>query len=126
MNYDKLLATVVRLIASTGRVVTFEQLTGEAIDSSKPWRGAGEPTRGLSDDQVATFVPPSGLDFGKEFLQAEQLKRCEQVCLTAPSTVFDLSDCTCIVDGAVRWAIVWVQELKPADTTLLFAIGVKR
>lgn len=126
MNYTKLLATVERLIANAGRVVTFEQLDDEAIDSSKPWRGPGEPTALLVDDNPAVFVPPSGFDFGKELVQDELLARCEQVCLTAPSTVLDLNNCTCVVDGGVRWAVVWAQELKPADVSLLFAIGVKR
>jgi hypothetical protein len=126
MDYPKLAATALRLIAATGRVVTFERLVSEPADPSKPWRGAQEQGVDATLSQAATFVPPTGAGLGKETVTPEMLARVQQVCLVGPNATFDLNRTTAIVDGGVKWMVDWVYELKPADVSLLFAIGVKR
>lgn len=124
--YDELLPVVVELIDETGRVVTFERLTATPADASKPWRGPAAPTAAATKDLKATFVPPSGTEFGKDWISSDLLARCEQVCLVAPDAMFDLNGCTSILDGAVRWAVQWIYALRPGDINMLFAVGVKR
>lgn len=126
MNYAALVATVRRLIDGTGRVVTFETLSGTPADAARPWRGPAAPTVASSAQQRATFVPAAGTDFGKDWMKDDLLQRCQQVCLTYPATGYDINDCTSIADGGLRWRVDWVQVLKPADTELLFAVGVSR
>lgn len=126
MDYATLVPLVRQLISATGRSVTFQRLSSTPSDPSKPWNGPGTPTVAESVVTAATFVPPSGDSFGKEFLSSELLSRCEQVCLTAPNVSMALSSATVILDAAQRWSVAWVYELKPGDTTLLFAFGVKR
>lgn len=126
IDYAKILKTVIRLIEGSGRLCTFEALSATPADAAKPWKGPGAPTLASSVVTKATFVPPSGADFGKGMISDEMLRRCSQVCLVPPSTVFDMNTCTSITDGAVRWRVVWAQELKPGDVSLLFAFGVER
>lgn len=126
INYAKILQTVIRLIEGSGRLCTFEALSSTPADVAKPWKGPGAPTVAASVVTKATFVPPSGADLGKDMISEEMLKRCSQVCLVPPSTVFDMNTCTSITDGAVRWRVVWAQALKPGSVELLFAFGVQR
>lgn len=126
MNYTALAATARRLIEGTGRVVTLETLSGTPADADRPWRGPAAPTVASSSQQRATFVPPSGADLGKGWIKDDLLQRCQQVCLTYPTADYDINNCTSIADGGLRWRVDWVQALKPADTELLFAVGVSR
>lgn len=126
MNYARLVATVRRLIDATGRVVTFETLSATPTDTAQPWKGPAAPTVASSSQQRGTFVPPSGTDFGIDWIKEDLLQRCMQVCLTYPATGYDMNNCTSITDGGVRWRVQWVQVLKPADTELLFTVGVSR
>jgi hypothetical protein len=126
MDYAALVTAVQTLIAFTGRSTTFQRLSATPADPLKPWLGAGTPTVAATATAFATFVPPAGADLGKELINEEMLARCEQVCLVAPISGFDINTCNAIVEASARWAVQWVYELKPGDTSLLFAIGVKR
>lgn len=125
MDYAEILAIAVELIDDAGRDVVMQQLSATAADANKPWKGPGTATVASSVNTKACFVPPSGTDFGREFFDSELLKRCEQVALVAGNAT-DLSAFTTILDNNQRWKIEWVQELKPGDTTVLYAFGVKR
>lgn len=124
MNYDKLAATARRLIAKTGRGVTLLQLSSEAVDPDKPWKGPGKPTVEKEKDIIATFVPASS-GLGRDLVDEELLKRADQVALIAP-TDEDLEAYTSIRDNNVEWKIEWMQVLKPAEQVLLYIAGMKR
>jgi hypothetical protein len=126
MDYAEIVAVVIELIADTGRSVVFEQLAATPADAAKPWKGPAAPTVGASLTTLATFVPPSGTDFGNGFVSQELLARADQVCLVAPDAAFDMALCTSITDAGSRWRVEWVQTLKPGDTVLLHAVGVCR
>jgi hypothetical protein len=74
------------------------------------------------------FLSQSGLiDLGKYGIDDELLKRVEQVALVAGLTsALDLGLFHQIVDKSTVWKIDWIRTLAPADTTVLYAIGVKR
>jgi hypothetical protein len=126
-DYAEVLTDVVSLIADTGRVVTFAKLVPTAADAATPWKGPGEPTLGDSMDRAATFVPASGTGLGKALVSEELLKRAEQICLVAPADgTLVIEQCHVIIDGGVRWGIVWVETLRPGGTAVLYVVGVKR
>lgn len=124
--YDELLPVVRELIEEFGRVVTFERLSATPADVNKPWRGPAAPTVAATASLRAAFVPPTGAEFGKDWISSDLLSRCEQVCLVAPDDTFDLNNCTSVNDGGQRWNVAWTWVLRPGDINMLFAIGVKR
>lgn len=126
MDYAELLAVVRELIADTGRTVTFEVLSADPVDSSKPWKGAGEPTAAATVAAPATFVPAVGGGLGEELVSDDLLSRAEQICLVAPNDALDLANCTSVLDNGVRWRAAWVHVLKPGDTAMLYVVGVAR
>lgn len=126
MDYAAIAATVVTLIAQTGRLVKLQQLSKTPADATKPWAGPGVPTIAAGEQTVAaTFVPASGSGLGLSFIREDLLARADEVALIGPGAV-DLSTFTIMLDNAVSWNVEWVQVLKPADVVLLYAFGVKR
>jgi hypothetical protein len=119
------------LIEQSGRNVTFVKLSSSVDDSAKPWRGAttARSAPSASTDAYATFVPPSGAaELGLSTQDVEWVKRSEQICLVAlgaDSTV-DLATYDELLDGSQRWKITGIETLKPANTILLYFVGVKR
>jgi hypothetical protein len=119
------------LIEQSGRNVTFVKLSSSVDDSAKPWRGTTtvRSAPSASTDAYATFVPPSGAaELGLSTQDVEWVKRSEQICLVAlgaDSTV-DLATYDELLDGSQRWKITGIETLKPANTILLYFVGVKR
>lgn len=126
MDYVKLAATVVRLIAKNGRTVTLHKLSGAANDPAKPWKGPGTPTlQGAGVEVKGVFVPATGDALGREFISEELLARASEVLLVAPNAT-DLEPFNVLLDNLIRWRVEWCYTLKPADTVMLYAFGVCR
>lgn len=127
LDYEELVAVALELITDTGRAITFEKLSGEPADEDKPWRGSGADGQVPEStvDTVGTFVPASGNDLGEIVRNKELLKAVDQVVLV-PGNEEPLEDYTTILDKDERWKIEWVQVLRPGDTVVLYAVGVKR
>ncbi len=126
MDFVKLQATVQRLIDKNGRLIKVQKLSKGDSDSATPWKGPGTPAvEKASKPLKAVFVPVAGSDFGRQFFDDELLKRCDQICLLSGSAV-SYEGYHQILDDNVVWKIEALQQLKPADTTLLYAFGVKR
>lgn len=124
VDYDELVSTVRELIAGTGRLVTFRELTSVAADPDKPWKPSGVPT---DTESYATFVPLSSLqDLGLTAQDSDLLKRSKQACIVAPHETVDLGACHLIIDNDENWKIDWATVLRPGDTTLLIAFGVSK
>lgn len=130
-DFVKLAATAARLVSSSGRSVTLERFNQTSADSAKPWSGPTDP-RATVDATVTTkaaFVEPASVArFGIVTVDEDLLKRSDQVMLVAPGSTItaDLATFNEVVDGSVRWKIEIVRTLKPADTVMLYMIGVKR
>lgn len=123
-DHAKFVALAQRLIAKHGRSVTFKTLDA-VTDASKPWRGS---TGGTSTDLLTTlavFVPHKGLDFGNDFIEDELMKSAVEICLV-PGELADLTQAHLVHDGGQDYKVCWIRRLKPADLTLLYAIGVER
>jgi hypothetical protein len=53
--------------------------------------------------------------------------RAEKIFIVARNAVdVDLDTYDTIVDGAVVWRILFVEELKPGATSLLYYVGVRK
>jgi hypothetical protein len=127
-DHSKFLALARHLIAREGRSVTFGKLDDSSADSERPWKTSGNNPANLvgAVDCIAVFLP-DGSGFGKGVEDNDLFKSSEQMLLVAPPTTGeDLSTHSVVVDGARRWKINVIKELKPADLTVLFAMGVSR
>lgn len=126
MNYARAVAFAQKLIGKNGRLVTMQRLDATAADADKPWKGPGVPTVAQSVDTKAVFLPHTGQDdLGKFLVDAELLKRAEQVVIVAAGTD-DLEPFNQLSDTGVVWLIDWIRTLRPGDTSILYAIGLKR
>jgi hypothetical protein len=125
-DHSRFLALAERLIAKHGRSTVFKTLSAGPSDITKPWKGAGVgQTPGTLATALAVFMPHKGLNFGTDFLSEELLKDCTELCLVAGSAG-NLETCNLVEDGGKDFKVTWVSRLKPADLTLLYAIGINR
>jgi hypothetical protein len=131
-DHSKFIALAKKLINKEGREISFLKLAGTSVDPDRPWKGAarpaGEPPP-ISHIAVAMAVfLPVGSGFSKEYKIDELFKGAEQMLLTSPhdSSTVNLAEYNLVEDDGVRWRIVGVLELRPANQTVLFAMGVAR
>ena len=123
-DHAKFAAIALRLIDKNGRLTNFNAMSDVPADPAKPWKGTSSaPTVLLS--AMAAYIPSQGQDFGNTFIDDELLKSCDEVLLVAGGQA-DLTKCHTITDENVELKVNWIRRLKPADLTLLYAIGVSR
>ena len=125
-NYAAIVPRVRAKIKAYGRVVTFSKRSATSAPSNDPLAG---PQGGdvISTSVDAVFVPITGLaSLGIATTKIEAFKTSEQVALLPPAT-FDYTEQQFLIDndGSV-WKINIIDMLKPAETALLFYIGVSR
>jgi len=120
-TYADELAAAREGILDAGREVSTIALRSNAT-VDQPWKtGKSEQT---ITTQAAVFVPAAGTGLGTDWIRDDLLARVSEVCLLA--WYADLDDVTTLVDGGKKYAVEWVQALKPGGQTLLYAMGVKR
>lgn len=124
MDYVRMAALAKKLIEANGRTVTFRQLAVSS-DPAKPWR-TDAPVVALSVTQKAAFVSLSSRHLGIELTQVQLETRSNELVLAGSSTAMDLLHANEIVDGTETFAIQWVQTVKPGDTAVFYAFGIKR
>lgn len=137
-DHTEFLELAIELIEEEGREVTFGTLAGSTPDSDRPWKGgAASPALAAQTfTQYAVFLPDGtegvlgGGGFGKSFMVDDLLKNAEQILLTYPAQGAGAEDfgkvTTVVDDDGLRWTITGMKELKPANLTVLYAMGVKR
>lgn len=126
VDYIKLAAQARKLIAQYGRTVTLQRLDGTPGNAAKPWEGPATPTVAFAQGVPAVFVPASGADLGTKWVSAQLLASVSEVLLVGPDLVNDFSNINQLIDEGQTFAISWVQMLKPANQTLLYAMGISR
>ena len=128
VDYVKMAATALRLVTKYGRSVTLVKFNVTPDDAAKPWRGTAHPrqTPEATLALPAVFVDPTSISsLGFAAVVSDLLKNCEQVCLIASTE--DLTGYNEILDtNGVRWKIDKMDKLAPAETTLLYYMGVSR
>lgn len=128
-----------RLIEANGRNVTLLRRNRTPSNASQPWRGpadaiaSGSGGASIGPVKVA-FVPPGGSGLGKMLSDVDGTlaRRADQVGLLSTNSVVaagftaaDVESCDAIRDGDRVWKIVEVSHLKPADTSVMFALVLK-
>lgn len=130
VDYVKLAGTADRLIEKNGREIGFVNVNDTPVDSDKPWLGPDE-----SGDVItslnAVMVPPntvrqfglSALGQGTEY--RDLITFSEQILIVYPEDN-DMRMFTHVLDNSIRWTIIGIQVLQPADKILLAFVGVRR
>ena len=129
-DYVKTANTALRLIERFGRDGTFRQLTDQAADPNKPWRGAADPTAApaasVPNIKFAAVPPSSANALGMNTTDNDLVKRSTQILIVAPGPTLpnNLAEFHEVIDGGITWRITGVETLRPADLTLLYFVGV--
>lgn len=111
------------LISENGRATVFKK-SGNTSDEEKPWLGTNLPLVVIAT-QKSVYVPISDKQkLGLSFIPEELLIRASEVLLTG-SFGIDLTEATVILDS-VEFKIEWCYALKPGETAILYAFGIKR
>jgi len=132
IDYVALANKAQTLVQDSGRSVTFRRLDRTTLDDAgKPWRGTATPRTTVDASVTATAVvvsPAGAAALGIVTLDSELIKRSQEVMIVAlgATSTDDLSTFDEVLDGTVLWKIQKVDTLKPADTTLLYFVGVAR
>lgn len=123
MDFVRMAALAKKLIEKNGRLVTFRQLATSA-DPAKPWR-TDAPAFAATVSQKAAFVSLSSRHLGIELTQDQLNSRANELVLAGSSTI-DMLHVNQIVDDTETFGIEWVQTVKPGDTALFYAFGIRR
>lgn len=127
-DYSTNLATAKRLVQKFGRQVTLVKLDASTPDVDKPWLQQEDPTAtpaASTEVYVAAVPPSSAVALGLSTSQADLLKSVEQIFIAEPGDA-PLEQHHVLVDGGVEYKIKFLEKLRPAETTLLYFIGVGR
>lgn len=136
-NFTRSAALAKRLIEASGRTVELLKLNRDPLNSAAPWRGpdmTAEPASadgGDSVEAIACFVPARGAGFGRDAFdrEASTVRDAQQVALIASTSLpanTDLSRFDVIRDGTDVWKIVFVGELRPASTSVVWEVAVTK
>lgn len=137
-DFVKAAATAKRLVEANGREVVLFKRNRTPDNAAEPWRGvSGVPTApegGLSMTVTMSFVPHFGSGFGKmvtddgsgKGTQFDQIGLLASTSLPAGRTFLDVEQCDTIRDGDNIWKVERREHLRPADDSILFALGLKR
>lgn len=123
-DHQRFLDIAVRLIAQHGREIVLQELSLVPKDPLKPWLGTSEQPINHTGI-MGVMVPYSGNEFGSNWNNNGVFKEVAEVILVAGQPV-SLDDCKLIQDEGATYKIAWVQKLRPANLTVLYAFGIER
>ena len=131
MDYTKLLATVKRLLQKNGKQITLSMLDDADRTTGKPWLAVTDPrdTDVVDSTQVYAINLPlsAGASLGIKADSVELSKNIESFYIAEPGadTPDNFDQYQLLTDAGQEFKIAFIQKLKPADTTLLYYIGVQ-
>ena len=131
-QHEELARCAKELVDAEGRQITVNAFSGTPQDPDKPWNGPANPTGppDLTATPIGVFVPPSGAaQLGMRAMDEDLKKTVDSICIVAPgfdNPPFNLSKAHEIIDQGVKRSVVFVDVLKPGQTTLLYFIAVQR
>lgn len=137
VDFASAAATAKRLIEANGRTVTLLKLNRTEADPTKPWRGPdtdADPSAAGEGGKLvvkAAFVPARGTGFGRDINASPNplLSDVEQFALIAAASLptgTDLEDFDLMRDRSKLWRIIFAGLLAPADTDVVWEVGVGR
>jgi hypothetical protein len=130
-DYVKLAATSQRLIAKTGRIITFAKIANNVGNVLKPWEGSGAHTL---TDQVSTHgvftigntsIPTESRGLAFDWVDQELLRVTRHVVIVAAKDIPSLIEHKVMLDGGTTWSIIWGQLLQPGPIPLIYVFGLK-
>lgn len=138
-DYDKLAKKAEKLVTNAGRTVTLVKPVKTLTNPSQPWNGPAAPNPGSGnpdDDEIKLPVPgvqllPNSVRiFGLLALgdanKFEGLVTYSELVYIIFAGEENLESYTFVRDDGIDYAINATQQLKPANTTLLGFVGVRR
>ena len=129
VNYAKLALTAKRLISENGRTIQLIRPSEIAVDPEAPWNG-GTSTEISFDVPAVQLLPNAVRIFGLSALgeagMMQGLVSVAELVYVVFQEELDLKQFTFVRDGGIDFTIEAVQMLKPANTTILGFIGVRR
>lgn len=132
IDYNKLALKAQKLVTDAGRTVTLVRTNETPADTNQPWNGppaapVGETTLDVPGIQLlpnaVRVFGLSALGDAKEFQGLITFSELVYIIFQGEA---DLGTFTLVRDGGVDYQIEATQALKPANTTLLGFIGVRR
>lgn len=131
MDYAKLLATAKRLLQKNGKQITLSMLDDAAGATGKPWLAVTNPRDPDVVDSIQVYainVPVSaGASMGIRTDSIELSKNIKSFYIAEPGTETpdNFDQYQLLTDGSQELKIAFIEKLKPADTALLYYIGVE-
>lgn len=115
--YENIAATALRLISEKGRNVTYRAFT---TGNYNPATGSvsGDSTTDTTVKMVVTRVVTQNID-------NSTLQRGDRLLLIAAGVVVP-NEKDRIVDGSDTFQIISVEEIKPADTAIVYKLQVRK
>ena len=115
--YDSIAATALKLISDKGRNVTYRAFT---TGEYNPATGSvsGEATTDTTVKMVVTRVVTQNID-------NSTLQRGDRLVLVGAGTITP-NEKDRIVDGSDTFQIISVEEIKPADTPIVYKLQVRK
>ncbi len=128
-DYTKTAATALRLIEDKGREITFLKFDDTPDDLAKPWAKNANLRIGpasVSTTLFATSVHPTDINvLGVRIRDNDLMKQLREILIIAPGTFQgDLKEYQELDDGDRRFRITFMEQLKPANITILWYAGV--
>jgi len=129
VNYAKLALTAKRLISENGRTIELVRPSEVPADVNAPWNG--NTTAEVSYTVPAVQLLPNAVRIfglsalGEAGMLDGLISKSELVYITFQEEL-DLKQFTFVRDNSIIYNIEAVQMLKPAHTTILGFVGVRR
>jgi len=132
IDYAKLAATAERLVTDAGRTVTLVARDRNPADPAQPWNGPADIAAGETTVEVPAvqLLPNAVRIFGLSALgdanEFQGLVTYSELVYIVFQGEENLEDYSIVRDDGVDFQVEATQALKPANTTLLGFIGVRR
>lgn len=108
-----------RLIESNGRSVEFRVKPGTLKDAAQPW--LGKAAAGSTSSVICVFVDYRASEIDGSIVQREdrRLLVAGESIAFVPSTDYE------VIDGAVVWQVVNVQQVQPGSVEIMYDLQVR-
>jgi hypothetical protein len=130
INYETIANTARRLITENGRTIELVRLATQTELSSMPWGQNASGGETYTEVPAIQVLPNAVRVFGLSALgdagKLDQMFSVVELVYVIFAEELDLKSFTKVRDGNSIYQIEATQSLKPADTTLLGFIGVRK
>lgn len=123
-DHQKFVNLALRLIKKHGRMTSFRIVSNASANPDKPWQGTATAPESVGP-LPAVFLPFRGFEFGSLFTTGDLNKEVDEICMVAGDPE-GIEHAHVVIDEGKDYKIQWVQRLRPADKTILYAFGINR